>query len=94
MYTYEQARDIVAANLGPEWDDSAGTFHVATQGYEDPMGYLVPVGAREFLVDGDESKALVNDLAVFVSRWTGEMFLESASEWRERIAEMDPTPAS
>lgn len=69
MITFDEARQIVKDALGPEW--TWGTLHVPRKGYEDADGYLMTVGAREWLVDGDPHFQRWDAPLTFVDKHTG-----------------------
>jgi hypothetical protein len=61
--TYEQARDLVRARFEPGW--TYGTFCLDDRKIvETDDVYAFQVGAREFLVEGDESYETVGGVTV------------------------------
>jgi hypothetical protein len=61
--SYEQARDIIRRRLEPTW--THGTFCLDDRKIvENDEFYVFAVGAREFLVDGDESYEAVGGVSV------------------------------
>jgi hypothetical protein len=61
--TYEEARDIVRDSLAPNW--THGTFCIDDRTItENDELYVFVVGAREFIVDGDRSYAIIGGLPV------------------------------
>jgi len=92
MVTFERARVIVEAYEAATWRaDRDGTLYVAPGGYEDAEGYLVIVGARELLVDGDQDYLTLDDRAVTVEKATGEVFELDALRDAPRLLAMTPT---
>lgn len=88
--TYAEARAIVDRELRPQWGDTAGTFYVDEQGFEDDTSYFVPWGAREWLVENDPSYVLINGAATFVDKATGAVVLEPMVACLERVDRMAP----
>jgi hypothetical protein len=69
--TYEQARELVRAKFEPNW--THGTFCLDDrQIVESDEMYVFTVGAREFLVDGDQGYAVLGGLPVVIKE-TGEI---------------------
>jgi hypothetical protein len=61
--TYEQAREIVRAKFEPNWNH--GTFCLDDRNItETNEVYAFSVGAREYLVDGDDSYAIEGGMPV------------------------------
>ena len=61
--SYEQARDIIRRRLEPTW--THGTFCLdGRKIVGNDEFYVFAVGAREFLVDGDESYEAVGGVSV------------------------------
>lgn len=61
--TYEQARELVRAKFEPGW--THGTFCLDDRTItEHPDYYSFSIGAREWLVDGDESYAVAGGVPV------------------------------
>lgn len=61
--TYEQAREIVRQRFEPSWNH--GTFCLDDREIgENDEFYVFNIGAREFLVDGDHSYAIVGGVTV------------------------------
>ncbi|MFV0374578.1 hypothetical protein [Microbacterium sp.] len=90
IHSYEAARTAVAVELGPLWGDTPGTFHVAEDGLEDSEGYLVPWGAREWLVDGDPAFTVLGGAITFVDKATGRVRVGIRVNHAKRIATMSP----
>lgn len=89
--TYQAARAAVEREIGPLWGDTPGTFHVAADGFEDADAYMVPWGAREWLVDGDRAFILLNGAVTFVDKVTGFVQIDTMSTNTERVERMTPT---
>lgn len=69
--TYEQARELVRKKFEPGW--SHGTFCLDDrQIVENDEFYVINVGAREHLVDGDRSYAIVGGVTI-VYKETGKI---------------------
>lgn len=67
------------------------TFYVEPAGFADETDFLVPVGAREVLVDGDLDLLPMDDApAVFVDRETGAVHFETTVLVLDRIEAMTP----
>src|SRR5262245_34133382 len=61
--TYEQAREIIRAELEPNW--THGTFCLDDrQIVENDELFVFSVGAREWLVDGDHDYLLIGEVSV------------------------------
>lgn len=86
---YAEARAAVAETLGPRWD-APGTFYAAVSGFEDARGYLVPCGAREWLVDRDRAFLVLDDRIVFVDKTTGDITESSYMLEMDRVDRMRP----
>jgi hypothetical protein len=89
--TYRDAVDIVRAEYAPRWGGTPGTLFVSPTGYADPLDFLVPWGAEEYLVGGDTAFLLMNNLVTFVDRRTGALREETSSDpdVRAKIRGMD-----
>jgi hypothetical protein len=69
--SYEEARDLVRAELAAEW--SIGTFWIdESRRAEDDTIFLFFVGAREFIVDGNLDFASVGTMVPVVTKSDGE----------------------
>jgi len=69
--TYEQARELVRAKFEPAW--AHGTFCLDDrQIVESDELFVFSVGAREFLVGGDQSYAILGGVPVVIKE-TGEV---------------------
>jgi hypothetical protein len=61
--SYDEAKAIVARAMAPEWDH--GTFCLDDRLIlENDTVYAFAVGAREYIVDGDESYAIAGAVPV------------------------------
>lgn len=61
--TYEQAREIVRNHFRPDW--THGTFCLDDRNIvENDDFYVFEVGAREFLVGGDESYEVIGGIPI------------------------------
>jgi hypothetical protein len=90
MLTFAEARALVAAELAPGWPSRLGTFHVRPTGYEDDRAWLVVVGAREWLVDGDEDFVVFDAPAILVDKRTGRIERLVVIEHLDRLGAMQP----
>jgi 5-formaminoimidazole-4-carboxamide-1-beta-D-ribofuranosyl 5'-monophosphate synthetase len=61
--TYEQAREIARARFEPGWTHGTFCLNDRTISENDEF-YVFDIGAREFIVDGDESYAIVGGVTV------------------------------
>jgi hypothetical protein len=86
---YTEARAAVAEALAPAWQQP-GTFYASPEGYEDAQGYLVPVGAEEWLVARDRRFVSLDDRTVFVDKASGKITETSYMLVRDRIVKMRP----
>jgi len=91
--TYEEAKAKVLAHIVARWGTTPGTPHVGDDGWEDDAGFLVPYGAREFLVDGDDDFSLFNDVSLIVNRYTTLVEVHNTSQILERINSMTAVAA-
>lgn len=66
------------------------TFHVADWAGLTLRRSRVPYGAREHLVDGDVTAAIVSELAALVHRLTGALDLVNYVGDLERMSVMEP----
>lgn len=82
-----QVRDI----FGVLWDNDNGTFYIDPEGYEDADGYLVVVGAREWLVDENPDFEDTSSVAYIVGKDDAAVTMEyMTAETRQRIMAMSP----
>ena len=91
MVTLEQARRIARSHAAESWRPSHGTLHVDAEGFEDDYAYLVIVGARELLVDGDYDYLMLGGGVITVEKETGEVFVLDSLLDGGRIDAMTPT---
>lgn len=89
--TYQAAHEAVEREIGPLWGDTPGTFHVAAEGFEDADAYMVPWGAREWLVDGDTGFILLNGAVTFVDKMSGFVSIDTMVTNLQRIERMTRT---
>jgi hypothetical protein len=61
--TYAQAREIVRAHFEPGWTHGTFCLDDRTIGENDEF-YVFNIGAREFIVDGDDSYALAGSVPI------------------------------
>lgn len=71
--SFKQARKLAREHVGKDWQPHEGTLYAAKDGYEDALAWLVPVGARELLVDGDEAFLPLDDRVIIVDKLTGKV---------------------
>lgn len=90
--TFEQAREIAAARNAPAWRDlgNRGEYMVAPYGYENADAWLIVDGAREYLVDGDDSFEVMDKPLTLVMKDSGELFTMQYLENPELIDAMTP----
>lgn len=89
--TYEDARAAAVAYLAPDWPPDGGTLYADKIGLEDSLAFLVPIGAREFLVDGDQSFVVLGVDVVTVDKITGAIVTLDILTDAARIDAMTPT---
>lgn len=79
---------LVVADVAGQW--TVGTFcvDVSTITYDDEV-FVINVGAREFLVDGDDSFAVAGGVPV-VDRHTGEVTTEASADAAFRDLTTEP----
>jgi hypothetical protein len=82
--SYEQARDIIRRRLEPTW--THGTFCL-------DEFYVFAVGAREFLVDGDESYEAVGGVSVVYKEDGRVGSLASVAVATDPTVRVAPNPA-
>lgn len=73
MISYMEATEIVTKELADSWD--TGTFYVDPQGFENDEVFMVPHGAKEWLVDNDDSFLVSDSFVALVNKETGELSL-------------------
>lgn len=86
--TYADARAAALAYVTERWGDGEGTPYAGADGLEDMSAYLVPYGAKEYLVDGDLGYRITNNVVLLVDKDTGEVRPRIASEVLARIDAM------
>ena len=70
--SYEEAREIVLREVAPNW--GLGTFCLDDREItEDDEVYVFTVGAREYIVDGDESYLTVGGALPVVHKADGKL---------------------
>ena len=89
--TFKQARKIAREYRAKTWQPHEGTLYVAKEGYEDELGWLVVVGARELLVDDDERFMPNDDRVIVVDKATGEVTELNMIFDTQRLEAMRPT---
>lgn len=70
--TFTDARAIVAAALLPVWEATGGTFTVTEWGWETETYWVIPAGAKEWLLDSDKKFRTLDDQIFLVDKATGE----------------------
>lgn len=91
MITFEQARQIALARVGPTWEpDECGEYTVAGYGFEDAAAWVLIDGGRRLVIEGDESCLLIGRGSTFVDKETGEVFSLTYLEDRERFDALEP----
>ncbi len=94
MISYPEARDLVRAALEPTWTD--GTFWLDERLLvEDDELYLFRVGPREWLVDGDVTRARYGGGLPAVVKATGRLVWlpEIRAVLRTEALRIRPNPA-
>ena len=91
MTTFKQAMQIAKEHAAETWLPSDGTLYVDPEGYEDGTAYLVIIGARECLVDGDDNYLMLDDRALIVDKDTGELTELDALKDEQRLDAMTAT---
>jgi hypothetical protein len=90
--SYEQARDIIRRRLEPTW--THGTFCLDDRKIvENDEFYVFAVGAREFLVDGDESYEAVGGVSVVYKEDGRVGSLASVAVATDPTVRVAPNPA-
>jgi hypothetical protein len=89
MITYAEAVETVQLMVGLDWQED-GTFYADPAGFEDAESYLVPIGAREWLVDRDRDFIVADDRVILVDKVSGDITETSYMLVRERIDKMRP----
>jgi hypothetical protein len=75
MISYEEARELVRRTLEPGWQE--GTFCLDDREIvENDASYVIRVGPREYLVDGDESYLVGGEGVPVVSKQDGTITWE------------------
>lgn len=90
MISLDDARAIVTAKLLPEWNASLGTFYVADYAWENDQFYSLAVGAREYLIEGNEEFRQVDDTLYLVEKKTGRYVETLAYENLEFLDSLTP----
>ena len=91
MQTFDQARETALASERRSWRPGDGMLYAEPAGLEDARGWLVIVGAREWLVDGNSDYARLDDRVVTIDKLTGRVEVINAIDDADRIAVMTPT---
>lgn len=91
MDTFKQARKAALEVERKTWGKGDGTLYAEKAGLEDERGWVVFVGAREWLRDGDDRFARLDDRVVEVDKTTGKVSALSAIFDADRIAAMTET---
>lgn len=89
MITYAEAAELVFEALKEGWE--YGSLFVDPDGYENEELYLVPYGAREFLVEGDELFMIDGAPVALVNKFTSEISFVAYLSNRELIESLWPT---
>ena len=89
MITYAEAAELVFESLKHDWE--YGSLFVDPEGYENEELYLVPYGAREFLVEGDELFVIDGAPVALVNKFTSEISFVAYLSNRELIESLWPT---
>ena len=89
MITYAEAAELVFEALKDDWE--YGSLFVDPEGFENEELYLVPYGAREFLVEGDELFVIDGAPVALVNKFTSEISFVAYLSNRELIESLWPT---
>lgn len=89
--TFKDARTAALEAERKTWGKRDGTLYAEKAGLADDRGFVVFVGAREWLVDGDDSFARLDDRVVVVDRLSGKVGELHAIFDADRIAAMTET---
>lgn len=87
MISYREATEIVTKELEPKWE--FGTFYVEPKGYENDEVFMVPYGAKEFLVDDDDEFMVTDSPVALVNKETGELNLVVYLDNEDLILSLD-----
>lgn len=88
MVTFEQARAIALAAIGPDWRPENGTLIVSAEGFEDEHYWQVIAGPSEWLNDRDMDFELFDVPALLVHKETGRLTRLSMIENLDRLGKM------
>lgn len=86
--TFDEAREIVLAELKREWKPVNGTLMVSLDGFEDARYWQVIAGPAEWLRDQDMNFEQFDVPAYLVNKETGKMTRLSVIENLERLGRM------
>jgi hypothetical protein len=89
--TFENARQIVLSYLFPRWPVQNGTLVALYHGYENDTDWQVLAGAKEALIDGDDSFQLMDAPAFLVDKSTGALTLLNVISNLDELDAMTPT---
>ena len=89
MITYAEAAELVFEALKDDWE--CGSLFVDPEGFENEELYLVPYGAREFLIEGDELFEIEGAPVALVNKFTSEISFVAYLSNRELIESLWPT---
>ena len=89
MITYSEAAELVFEALKDDWE--YGSLFVDPEGFENEELYLVPYGAKEFLVEGDELFVIEGAPVALVNKFTSEISFVAYLGNRELIESFWPT---
>lgn len=91
MITFEQARQIALARVGPTWaQGDCGEYVVADYGYEDETAWRLVDGSRRLVIDGDYNCEPIGRGSTFVDKITGKVFFRTYLEDMDRFYAMTP----
>jgi hypothetical protein len=92
VVSYEEAREIVRAEVEPGW--TVGTFCLDDRKIaESPEYYVFEVGAREYLVDGDDNMAVPGGVPVVYKADGRFAWLSSVVVAYDDTVESRPNPS-
>ena len=86
--TFQAAREAVAQYARGLFPTTRGTFYVAPWGRSDATHWEVPAGAKEAMVDGDDSFIIMDWPFFLVDKTTGQVEAWSYLDAVDRVERM------
>lgn len=90
--TFDEARKAATTRYRDTWV-GPGTFYVAPWGFEDALAYLVLVGAREDILEGDPDFIDTSGEVVLVDKLNGRVSTADYLDTMGRVRQMTPAGA-